>query len=403
MPLDEPRLRQLATLDHVARVVPLYSLYGWAMLDDRSQSATIASAAPDNERLSNRLIAGRFFESPTERSAVLGELLCYLLGVTDDASLERLLGRKVRLELRSFTGNAGIFVHLTKPDGGELTHREANALEKLRDRLPRSFDKLGLAADERDALTQALAATDKREGVTYTDEFTVVGVLRLPGKEDQASVWSPLSPDADIYLPIDVAGGLFFRQPAPEGLGADRAVVLADSEENVRTVLAEIKQQGLEAYAPVEWIDRERLLYLLVFTAMSCVAAVALLVAALGIANTMLMTVLERTREIGIFKAVGAADRHVQYIFLVEGACIGLLGGGLGVLLAWAASFPGDAWARSVVTRDLKIELTGSLFDFPTWLVGGALAFAIAVTTLAALYPARRASRVNPLEALRHE
>ena len=144
-------------------------------------------------------------------------------------------------------------------------------------------------------------------------------------------------------------------------------------------------------------------MYLLIFSAMTIVAAVALLVAALGIANTMLMSVLERTREVGIMKAVGAGNGHVQLIFLVEGAIIGLVGGTLGLLLGWAASIPGDRWARDMVQRDMRIELKESLFVFPLWLLLAVVAFAVVVTTLAAVYPARRAAKVNPVMALRHE
>ena len=117
----------------------------------------------------------------------------------------------------------------------------------------------------------------------------------------------------------------------------------------------------------------------------------------------MLMSVLERTREIGIFKAVGAGDGTVQLVFLIEGAFIGLIGGWLGLLLGWAASFPADAWVRSMVSRNLKIELKESLFVFPWWLTVGVVVFAVVVTTLAAVFPARRAARVNPVTALRNE
>src|SRR5262249_34030531 len=99
----------------------------------------------------------------------------------------------------------------------------------------------------------------------------------------------------------------------------------------------------------------------------------------------------------------GARDGHVQMIFLIEGACIGLAGGALGLLLGWAASLPADKWIRSMVSRDLKIELKESLFVFPAWLTAGVVLFAVVVTTLAAAYPGRRAARVNPLTALRHE
>ena len=117
----------------------------------------------------------------------------------------------------------------------------------------------------------------------------------------------------------------------------------------------------------------------------------------------MLTSVLERVREIGIMKAIGARDRHIQIIFLIEGALIGLFGGTLGTLLAWAASHPGDAWVQSMVQNKMSLELHGSVFAFPWYLLAGVPLFAAVVTTLAAYIPARRAARINPVTALRHE
>jgi putative ABC transport system permease protein len=136
---------------------------------------------------------------------------------------------------------------------------------------------------------------------------------------------------------------------------------------------------------------------------MTLIALVALLVAALGITNTMLMGVLERVREIGIMKAVGARDADIRRAFLMEGALVGLVGGLLGLALARVASVPGDAWVRASVEQRLAVKLTESLFVFPPWLVLGAPLFACLVTTLAAYYPARRAAALNPVAALRYE
>ena len=117
----------------------------------------------------------------------------------------------------------------------------------------------------------------------------------------------------------------------------------------------------------------------------------------------MLMSVLERTREIGIMKAVGADNSHLQFIFLVEGTLIGMLGGAIGLLLAWTASYPADTWVHSMVMRELKVNLKGSIFVFPGWMVATVVLFTVLVTTLAAVYPARHAARIDPVSALRHE
>jgi putative ABC transport system permease protein len=82
---------------------------------------------------------------------------------------------------------------------------------------------------------------------------------------------------------------------------------------------------------------------------------------------------------------------------------VGIFGGGLGLLSAWGASYPGDAWVRSIVSRDLKIDLKETIFVFPPWVILAVIAFAVIVTTLAAVYPARRAAKIDPIAALRHE
>jgi putative ABC transport system permease protein len=403
VPLNQSRLAALSAVEHVETVTPLFQQFGWALLDGRSQSVTTCSAVADNPYYRRRVVAGAFFEGPQERSAAVSEMLCYLLGVADEADVAQLVGRKLRLEFRTEPRTAGFGVYLIKPEGGEQSREESLALEKIRRQLPAALDHLNLTSQDRDVLRKGLKEPPRRPTEVQVEELTIAAVLRQLDDDERAGPWDRLNSDADVVLPLKTAEEIFFRRFHEEGQGADSATVLVDRDENVKEVARQIKEMGLGAQAPIEYIEREKFIYLLIFTTMSCVAAVALLIAALGIANTMLMSVLERTREIGIFKAVGARDSHVQLIFLIEGACIGLAGGALGLLLGWAGSIPADRWIRSMVSRDLKIDLKESLFVFPAWLTVGVVLFAVLVTTLAAVYPARRAARVNPLTALRHE
>lgn len=402
--LTRDRLQALAALPHVESVTPTVQQSGWVALGGRSEQASTCSADPEAPLHRNRLVAGEFFHNPDDRRVVVSEFLCYRLGVTDDAAVRGLVGKPIRLEFRSEPPTVGLHVYLTRGDRQAPTRQEALALEKLRRQLPASLDRFDLAAEERDALQNALKGPPRQEAEVYSQDLTVAGVVRLPTKEEERTAWESFARDADVLLPQQTAEKIFFAQKAPAQFGVDEAVVLVDREDNVKAVSGKIAELKLRPHAPIEFIERERFMFLLIFAAMSSVAAVALLVAALGIANTMLMSVLERTREIGVFKAVGAGDGTVQLIFLIEGALIGLAGGLVGLLLGWLASFPADAWLRSMVRSDLyQVELKQSLFAFPPWLVVGVVLFAVLVTTLAAVFPARRAARVNPVTALRNE
>src|SRR6185437_3816804 len=126
-----------------------------------------------------------------------------------------------------------------------------------------------------------------------------------------------------------------FRHPADREQGVAQVVLVVDDMRHVKEVVDRVEALGLGSRSIVEMIERERLTYLLIFGGMTCVAGIALLVSALGIANTMLMSVLERRREIGIMKAVGATSWQLQALFVIEGGLIGLVGGSLGLLLAW--------------------------------------------------------------------
>jgi putative ABC transport system permease protein len=406
VPLTRDRLRLLADIEHVEAVIPVVGLSGWAIFGPRSELAYMISAEPDSASLRSRIVAGRFFDSPNELSAVVTELLLYQAGMTDDAAIDSIVGKKVRLEFHAERRAFGLGMYLLKPDGVGTTREESSALEKIKNQLPGRLDRFDLAPAERDLLGRALRESPPKQAEVYGTEVTVTGVLRMPTEEEQSDAGRTMSweqTSSDVVLPLRTAEDLFFHSSAQGELGVNRAFLVVDHEQNVKAVVEEVKKMDLNAFAATEWIDRQRLLYLLIFGAMTCIAGVALLVAALGIANTMLMSVLKRMREVGIMKAVGAGNGHIQLIFLVEGGLIGLVGGSLGLLLGWAASLPADRWVRSMVQRDLNIELKQALFVFPPWLLLVVVLFAILVTTLAAVYPARRAAKLSPVTALRHE
>jgi putative ABC transport system permease protein len=400
--LTRERLNNIAALPHVSRLIPLVYNNGFALLGKRSEGVQIVSARPDDEGCQRRIVAGRYFDTPDLRAVVVSEFLAYRLGLVNDADIEGVIGKPLRLEFRTEKSEPGLGIFIMGLKG--MMNREGRAaLDKVTARLPGALDKLGLTKPEAEVLRKALQGSSTAEPKIFTEEYPIAGVIRAPTDEELKGPWDPLRVDSDVLLPYQTATDLYFRLSDTAKDGVNQAVLFVDSEQNVKDVVARVKELDLDSRAAIEFIERERLIYLLIFGGMTCVAAVALLVSALGIANTMLMSVLERTREIGIMKAVGADNRDLQFIFLVEGALIGLLGAGLGLLLAWAASYPGDAWVRSMVMRDIKIDLKAAIFVFPPWMAVTVLLFTVLVTTLAAVYPARHAARIDPVSALRHE
>ena len=125
------------------------------------------------------------------------------------------------------------------------------------------------------------------------------------------------------------------------------------------------------------------------------IAGISVLVGGIGIMNTMLMSVLERTKEVGVMKAIGATTPRIISIFVVEAGMIGLVGGAIGLLLGIGA-----AGIVSIIAEMAELPLTAVVTPS---LIIGALAFSMAVGMIAGVYPAIRAASVEPVEALRYE
>lgn len=132
------------------------------------------------------------------------------------------------------------------------------------------------------------------------------------------------------------------------------------------------------------------------------VGSIALLVATIGIANTMVMAIYERTREIGILKAMGASRGEIRQMFMLEAGFIGMIGGVVGLGIGWMLGL-GLNQAIEVYSRSREQPFEGEFFSVTPWLALGSIGFATLIGLLAGWYPARRAAKLDPLQALRHE
>jgi len=188
--------------------------------------------------------------------------------------------------------------------------------------------------------------------------------------------------------------------------GYNQVIVKVDTVDNVLAVNDRIKEMGFQAFTPQSFVQGINNFYLILQVIFGGVGAIALLVAAIGIANTMAMAILERTREIGLMKAVGATNRDVLSIFLGEAAGIGFLGGLGGVLIGWLAG-QGLNVIAIVYLAGQTAQQGGpppSVAVYtPAWLPMFALLFATLIGLISGLYPALRAATMIPVHALKYE
>ena len=129
------------------------------------------------------------------------------------------------------------------------------------------------------------------------------------------------------------------------------------------------------------------------------IGAISLIVAAIGIANTMMMSIYERTKEIGVIKVLGCSLKNIKQMFLIEAAFIGLLGGIVGNMVSFAMS----GAINMVTAQSSALGVKGNISYIPVWLVLISLGFAMLVGMVAGYFPALRAMRLSPLAAIRSE
>jgi putative ABC transport system permease protein len=253
------------------------------------------------------------------------------------------------------------------------------------------------------------AADDDLSSAAYSvisreQKLKIVGIVDL----DPESMRGPTR--GRVFLPLGLAESLHVMQPtdlreisrAASGQPAYSSVsVRVKNPGQVQNVEDAIKKMGFNTFSILDASRSIQQFFKVLDVFLGIFGSLALAVAFIGIVNTLVMAILERRREIGIMKAIGASDSDVQRLFFAEAGAMGVLGGVVGVALGWAIG--------QVINFGTNVYLKRQSFPpehfwaVPWWLVLFAVLFSFLVSLAAGLYPARRAARLDPVQALRYE
>jgi putative ABC transport system permease protein len=368
-PLDEAARLQFAALPNVTDVYPQIRFFTDVRFDNNTYSTNVLGV-PESSRSASAFdgIVGKYFSSPTAEEAILQQDFAKDLSA-QPASLV----------------------------GKEITLRYA-------ERRTLSSDEI---AKEKDIDAQLDAMMSGGISiVTREKKLRVVGVI-----ESDPSAGIGGFGGGRVFLPIRVAEQLHAAQANDVqdfvrggGSGKPTYAALTVRVKNPKHVLQvedAIKKQGYNAFSLLDAARSLRLVFTVFDLFLGLFGSLALTVASLGIINTLVMAILERRREIGVLKALGATDADVKNLFFAEAGAMGLVGGLLGVTLGWLI---GQALTYGTTIYLRRQDLPGvKISSVPWWLAASAILFAVIVSLAAGLYPASRAAKLNPVEALRYE
>jgi putative ABC transport system permease protein len=374
-PLDDAARKEIAALPNVLEVNPEVRFTAEARREPVSQLVMVSGMAVSSQS-SGTLdgLSGHFFSSPdAEEAIVQGDLAKRL--VDDGQAPTSLLGQQITLR---------------------FAQRQA---------LPPPSQQAAA-----DAPNQAVGPDEEAMGfsiVPSEKKFLVVGVTPTSDSGGGPVGFN----NSGMYLPLSVAEKLqvvqqgdlrdVSRAAPSQGMRYAALNIRASSPTAVAEIEASVTHMGFAAFSLIDVTRNLRTFFAIFDMFLGIFGSLALAVASLGIINTLVMAILERRREIGVLKALGAADRDVRRLFFAEAGVMGFVGGVFGVLLGWVIG-RAIQFATMIYLKRQGVN-PPNIWSVPWWLVLGAIAFAIVVSLVSGIYPASRAARLDPVEALRYE
>jgi putative ABC transport system permease protein len=369
--LDESARQKISQLPNVLEAYPDIRFITQLQFEDKPHLSMVSGLAPSarsNDAFDG--MQGSFFSAESAREAVLQKSFA-----------EELLGK-------------------TPKAGGD----DVNVVTLAR---PLLGKQLVMQYAERTASPGQAGGGDSSSAysvVSHQLNLTIVGIADL----DPDSMRGPTR--ARVFIPLGLAEGLHVMQPndlrdTTRSAGASAAYttvsVRLKSPKDIPVIEDAVKKMGFNTFSIIDATKSLQQFFAVLDIFLGIFGSLALAVASIGIVNTLVMAILERRREIGIMKALGASDRDVKGLFFAEAGAMGIIGGLVGVALGWTIGRVINL-GTNVYLRRLHFP-PEQIWSVPWWLVIGAIVFSALISLVSGLYPASRAARLDPVQALRYE
>lgn len=277
-----------------------------------------------------------------------------------------------------------------------LTEEQYKEIEAADDYLAKETELAQAIRDKLIGQTITVDVVDyETNEVRATQTFTISGIAKQPGRDwyyDQ-KIYADTSKSSEVLAAFDV------DQP-------ERSITVhATDFQYVEDLTNTLKDQGFYVYSVTEELGEMKMLFTAIQIGLVIVGTVAVLIASIGIFNTMTMAVTERTREIGIMKAIGAPPSLIQRLFLLESTLIGLIGTVIAVAVSYALSFVVNIAVPMIVfgsmNEEAPTDMTITVSYIPWQLVLIAAVISVGVAVLSGWRPARKATSIDVIQALK--
>lgn len=407
--LDKEAVARLSAVPGVNLAYPYESFSVRAKLGDSiiSSKAQPISMQALSTKLYSRIGPGTGFASDSSKEVIITSEIAKKLGTLQADSI---IGKKIIISVHVSQIDSGL-ARILVEDGVTLLDR----IKKIH------FDSLFHTAYREKVIRTEVNGVASRfingflnAQEELSDTLTVCGIRNLmpQGRMKIEPLIIPVG-TAERFRstgfsgnPVDIftsmSSGTFLREKEELDAGAYSQVTLnLDPNVPYRSLKESVEKLGYRTYSFAEQFEQIQKFFFYFDVGLGIIGLIALITASLGIVNTMVMSIIERRREIGILKSLGAYERDIGLLFIIESGVLGMVGTLIGIMAGWLITRVISIIAQMYMEN---IGIPGvELFALPPWLILISLAVGIGVSVVAGFYPASRASKVDPVEALRND